>query len=140
MTLVPVILIEITTGLTKVCYDILKLKKQKASSSRQLNHCVCQPHFVQDGPSVLEFKELRHPYVTPRNPVKFRFRTPEAEKKTKEEADGKKAEAVLWLWNFGFVSLPGSWDDKIDSTLNLEYIINRGRCNLYMHKRINEMK
>ncbi|CAG8763838.1 7768_t:CDS:2, partial [Rhizophagus irregularis] len=57
------------------------------------NHRVCQPHFVQDGPSVLEFKELRHPYITPRNPVKFRFRTPEAEKKAKEEADGKKAEA-----------------------------------------------
>ncbi|RGB23308.1 hypothetical protein C1646_774697 [Rhizophagus diaphanus] len=89
-------------GLTKVCYDILKLKKQKASSSRQLNHRMYQPHFVQDGPSVLEFKKLRHPYVMPRNPVKFRFQTSEAEKKTKEEADGKKAEAVLWLWNFGF--------------------------------------
>ncbi|PKB93398.1 hypothetical protein RhiirA5_441388 [Rhizophagus irregularis] len=37
------------------------------------NHCVCQPHFVQDGPSVLEFKELRHPYVTPRYVV---FNTP----------------------------------------------------------------
>ncbi|PKY25693.1 hypothetical protein RhiirB3_472641 [Rhizophagus irregularis] len=27
---------RITTGLTKVCYDIMKLKRQKASSSRQL--------------------------------------------------------------------------------------------------------
>lgn len=34
---------------------------------------MCQPHFVQDGPSVLEFKELRHPYVTPRYVV---FNTP----------------------------------------------------------------
>uniref|UniRef100_U9TJ16 Uncharacterized protein n=1 Tax=Rhizophagus irregularis (strain DAOM 181602 / DAOM 197198 / MUCL 43194) TaxID=747089 RepID=U9TJ16_RHIID len=45
-----------------------------------------------------DFEEQNHS----KNPVKFRFRTPEAEKKAKEEADGKKAEAVLWLWNFGF--------------------------------------
>jgi hypothetical protein len=31
-----VMLIEITTGLTKVCYDIPKLKRRKASSSKQL--------------------------------------------------------------------------------------------------------
>lgn len=26
----------------------------------------CRPQFAQDGPSVLEFEELRHPCVTPR--------------------------------------------------------------------------
>ncbi|PKK75027.1 DNA mismatch repair protein Msh6 [Rhizophagus irregularis] len=36
-----------------------------AASSKALGEPSCRPQFAQDGPSVLEFEELRHPCVTP---------------------------------------------------------------------------